>query len=158
MNLTQFLKKIDTIVMNSPQEKLTEFIHNIARTLPENQRSEFLEKLYEIAGEVSVEGKKHLPEDYNTEEIQRVLCQTREKLLLIENGELCLVGNLNEEYDDWYDSSEDEFIFEDPENVMGMIEEACDLIHQCVDRELYRESYELADMLIALEVEVFKMS
>lgn len=154
MNLTQFIKQIDTIVMNLPQEKLAEFIHNIARTLPENQRSEFLGKLYGIAGGVPTEDTEHSPEEYNAEVMQRKLCQTREKLQLIENGELCLVGNLNEEYDDWYDSSGDEFIFEDPENIVEMIEEACNLIHQCVDREWYRECYEVADMLIALEVGV----
>ena len=154
MNLTQFIRKIDMIAMDLPQEKLTEFIHNVARTLPEEQRPGFLEKLYGIAGEALVEDKKQLPEQYNAEEIQRKLCQIREKLLLIENGELCLVGNLNEEYDDWYSSSEDEFIFEDPENIVGIIEEACNLIHQCVDCELYRECYEIADMLISLEVVV----
>jgi hypothetical protein len=42
MNLTQFLKQVDTAVMNMPQEKLAAFIHTIARSLPESQREMFI--------------------------------------------------------------------------------------------------------------------
>ena len=154
MNLTQFIKRVDTVITNLPQKKLAEFIHNMARGLSENQREDFLNKLYDMAGEVSVESDKQLIEKYNTKEIQKELCQIQAELLRIERGELCLIGNLNEEYDDWYHDSADEFIFEDSKNIIEIIEKACDIIHQCVDCELYEECYEFADMLIALEIMV----
>ena len=58
----------------------------------------------------------------------------------------------NEEYDDWYNSSAPEFLFEDPEHIFKTIEEACKLVHLCIDEELYSDSYKLADDLIATEI------
>lgn len=145
MNLTQFLMHVDAIIANSPQEKLAEFIHNAARGLPEYQRADFLEKLRDAARDSIAEDDNHLTEQ---------LCQVQEELQLIEKGGLCLVGDYNEEYDDWYSSLADEFIFRDPDNIAGIVENACDLLHQCVDNGHYQECYELANKLITLKIEV----
>lgn len=69
-------------------------------------------------------------------------------------GKLCLEGELNEEYDDWYDDCGDEFLFEDPKGVLSTMEKACELVHRCVDAELYQEGYELFSQLWRLEVTV----
>lgn len=71
---------------------------------------------------------------------------------MIEEGELCLVGELNERYDDWYDNDEEMFLFEDPQNVLGIIKKTCHLIHHCVDTELYGECYELVDVSMGISV------
>lgn len=42
MNLPQFLKQIDAGVAEMPREMLEAFIHELARTLPEDRRSQFL--------------------------------------------------------------------------------------------------------------------
>ena len=44
--------------------------------------------------------------------------ELKEKLSKIEDWEMCLIGELNEEYDDWYNSSAPEFLFEDPEHIL----------------------------------------
>lgn len=154
MNLTQFIKQTDAILINSPQEKLAEFIHDMARILPEHQRTDFLRKLHSITGEKPAADTKYLLQKHNIEDIQEKLRLFKEKIISIENGELCLVGSLNEEYDDWYSGPGEEFTFEDPNNIAGIIEEACNLVHEGVECQLYRECYELADELIALEVMV----
>lgn len=40
-----------------------------------------------------------------------------------------ITGILNEQYDDWYDDSDDEFGYEDNDGISGMLEEACDFVH-----------------------------
>ncbi len=57
------------------------------------------------------------------------------------------------EYDDWYNSSEEEFLFEDPEDILGTIDTAIDLIHRCVDMEMYEEGCSLARKLSVIEVQ-----
>jgi len=48
MNLLQFLKRVDEEAINMSWEQLTFFLHDLARTLPENKRLEFLTKLNNV--------------------------------------------------------------------------------------------------------------
>ena len=50
MNSTQFLKAVDQAVAAMSKEQLAEFIHDTARTLPENQREDFLAEMLFFAG------------------------------------------------------------------------------------------------------------
>lgn len=152
MNLTQFLKRVDADASNMTQEQLVVFLHNIARTLPENQRIEFLRKLNNVNDSTDIEKIISEVEKRNVSELLINLKQIKQDLALIENGELRLVGNLNEEYDDWYNSEEDEFLFEDPKGVLKIIENACNMVHQCVDCELLKEGYELASILLTIAI------
>ena len=78
----------------------------------------------------------------------------RTRLERMESGELCLEGSLNPEYDDWYSSAEEEFLYSDPEGILDIIEEACRFVHQCVDCEEYQAACELTGILIGLDIMV----
>jgi len=78
----------------------------------------------------------------------------RTRLERMESGELCLEGSLNSEYDDWYSSAEEEFLYSDPEGILDIIEEACRFVHQCVDCEEYQAACELTGILIGLDIMV----
>lgn len=78
----------------------------------------------------------------------------KEKLENIEKWEMGLVGSLNEEYDDWYCDGSEEFLYEDPEGVLDVIENACSLVHECIDAEDYHAAFELAEILVGLKVMV----
>ena len=60
---------------------------------------------------------------------------------------------INVVFVDWYNSDADEFLFEDPEDVLGTVDTAIDLIHRCVDMELYEDGCILAEQLAAIEVQ-----
>lgn len=45
MNLIEFLKEVDTATAAMSQEKMKAFIHEIARTLQEEERTDFLHML-----------------------------------------------------------------------------------------------------------------
>lgn len=154
MNLTKFLSQVDTAMTGMEEEKLQGFIRGYARILPEDKRDDFLKRLLEAGGNPGTgqDGKQTGGSDEAV--IREEIRQIRGKLRRIENGELCLVGNLNEEYDDWYDNISDEFIFEDPDRVCGIIEDACDLVHRCADHGMYAEGYQLADWLLLLTIQV----
>lgn len=152
MNLTQFLKRVDADASNMTQEQLVIFLHNIARTLPQNQRIEFLRKLSNVNGSTDAEIIVSEVEERNVSELLINLKKIKHDLALIENGELRLVGNLNEEYDYWYNSEADEFLFEDPQGVLKIIENACNMVHQCVDYELLKEGYEFANILLTIAI------
>jgi len=146
MNLPKFLNEVDSVTDILPKEQLGAFIHDVARTLPEERRVEFLDRLKALHGQ----GEAIKEENKDSVKFEML----KEKLEKIERGELCLIGSLNEEYDDWYNSDSEEFLYEDPKKILGVIEQASDFVHQCVDTEAYQEGYEIADMLLGLEIMV----
>lgn len=156
MNFTQFLKAVDQAAAAMSKEQLAEFIHDTARMLPENQREDFLaEMLLFAAGKethICPELSKADQEAAADFEQKRSFLRTR--LERMESGELCLEGSLNPEYDDWYSSAEEEFLYSDPEGILDIIEEACRFVHQCVDCEEYQAACELTGILIGLDIMV----
>lgn len=156
MNFTQFLKAVDQAAAAMSKEQLAEFIHDTARTLPENQREDFLAEMLLFAGgketHICPELSKADQEAAADFEQKRSFLRTR--LERMESGELCLEGSLNPEYDDWYSSAEEEFLYSDPEGILDIIEEACRFVHQCVDCEEYQAACELTGILIGLDIMV----
>lgn len=156
MNFTQFLKAVDQAAAAMSKEQLAEFIHDTARTLPENQREDFLAEMILFAGgketHICPEPSKADQEAAADFEQKRSFLRTR--LERMESGELCLEGSLNPEYDDWYSSAEEEFLYSDPEGILDIIEEACRFVHQCVDCEEYQAACELTGILIGLDIMV----
>ena len=156
MNFTQFLKAVDQAAAAMSKEQLAEFIHETARTLPENQREDFLAEMLLFAGSkeahICPEPSKADQEAAADFEQKRSFLRTR--LERMESGELCLEGSLNPEYDDWYSSAEEEFLYSDSEGILDIIEEACRFVHQCVDCEEYQAACELTGILIGLDIMV----
>ena len=76
----------------------------------------------------------------------------RENLKSIELQEVTITGILNEEYDDWYDNSDEEFYYEDNSGISAMLEEACDFVHICMDRERYKEGFEVGNQMFAMKM------
>ena len=156
MNFTQFLKAVDQAAAAMSKEQLAEFIHETARTLPENHREDFLAEMLLFAGSkethICPEPSKADQEAAADFEQKRSFLRTR--LERMESGELCLEGSLNPEYDDWYSSAEEEFLYSDSEGILDIIEEACRFVHQCVDCEEYQAACELTGILIGLDIMV----
>lgn len=151
MNLTKFLSEVDAVSNGMSREELLDFIHDIARTLAENKRENFLDRLNIICGAA---GRHQKTNDEKGDMEHNMFEEIKENLKNIEDGELCLEGSLNEEYDDWYDSSADEFLFEDPNGVMENLQNACDFLHQCVKRGEYENGYKIAKILVGLQIAV----
>lgn len=152
MNLPIFLKKVDEIAANLSQEELRKFVHEIARTLAEGKRSDFINtlKLYDNSLDNPVSEK--FPKDDGYSELLKNIEEIKVRLIEINEGIRLLDSEYNPEWDDWYNSDADEVLFRDPTGVIKDIERAMDLIHSCVDMEAYQEGSELADMLSVVEV------
>ena len=150
MNLNQFLKSVDKTAATMTKETLTDFLHDIARTLPEKEREDFLMRLQGKGRKR--ESPYEIPEE--GEDFEQKKDFLKSQLERIENWELGLEGCLNEEYDDWYCSEEEEFLYSDPEGVVPVIEDACRFVHQCIDHENYEAAREIADILIGLDIMV----
>lgn len=150
MNLPQFLKEVDHLSEIMSKNELSVVLHDIARTLPEADREDFLGRLRRLS-------EKPIPsqaEAHEKEDIQQEYQSLKEQLEKIESWEMCLVGSLNEEYDDWYCDSNEEFLYEDPEGVLDVLERACDFVHMCIDHEEYKAGYDIAEILIDLQIMV----
>lgn len=152
MNLSKFLNDVDSLSQSMEKKQLTTFVHDIARVFSENSRDDFLNRLKKCICDKEIDSS-HIRIEY-TKEDKNNYERIKEKLTKIENWEICLSGYLNEECDDWYNSDEDEFKIEDPEGIGIIIEEACKFVHNCVDKEMYEEGYEISEMLIGLKIMV----
>lgn len=150
MNLPKFLKQVDHISGMMTKEETAAFIHDIARTLPEAMRENFLARLKGASGKEEICEKEEMKDMQGSSEFQSV----KGKLESIEKWEMGLAGSLNEEYDDWYCDYSEEFLYEDPEGVLDIIENACNLVHECIDLADYHAAFELAEILVGLEVMV----
>ena len=154
MNYPIFLKEVDKLVLQCDVEALRAIIHELARTLPEENRSRFLNTLQRFASSE----ERGIASEHNIRSGNSEFSENVEKMITsleeIRNGDRCLDSELNEEWDDWNDSEEDEFKFSDSENILDDISSAFELIHQCVDREEYRIGGKLALALASLDVSV----
>lgn len=153
MNLIKFLTVVDEEAARLSREQLCTFLHEYARTLPEAWRENFLLGLSQ-SGVAALVQKSELQCHKEKVELEKRITVLKEKLALVADGELCLDSEYNPEYDEWYNSKEEEFILSDPEGIVKTIQEACELVHECVDKEFYQEGLELADVLLALIIDV----
>ncbi len=144
MNLPTFLKAVDKAVNQLSPEDLALFVHDLARLLPEKHRDGFLARLCKTDPKAPQDAVM-LPEQF---------VWFKEKLNAIADETLCLEGNINEEYDDWYNDDEDEFTFDDPEHICQTIEQAVQFVHACVDNACYNDAYETARQLLPLQISV----
>lgn len=149
MNLTNFLKQTDALTARCSADQLAAFIHEMGRGFPEHRREAFLEMLKSVGNQAGTAPDKPGDTDIDFDEMYR---HVRENLKRIDSQEITISGILNEEYDDWDDDCSEEFYYEDDSGISGMLEEACDFVHICMDRERYREGFEVGDQLLAMEI------
>lgn len=146
MNLPGFLKLTDEECAARTREELACFIHETARKLPEEKREEFLDALRGIGDSGA------LAQDKRAQSFPERCDAMAAELARIENGELELESEINEEYDDWYNSAEEEFLFSDPDGIGRILEKACAFLYECVDNEAYVTGSETAEILLELEI------
>ena len=141
MNLPQFLKLIDDTTSKMTKKELEECMHKFARSLPEEQRDWFVSL---ISGKAS--------RTKNSE--QNVSHELYNQLESIISGEYRLDSEYNEMWDEWYDNEESEFVFEDSDGLLPIIEEACTELHRFIDSAEYNDAYRLGQLLLNMEVQV----
>ena len=146
MNLTEFLKTVDSIMRDKTREELAVFVHEQARQLPKDEREIFLQKLNSQREDDSRKGDE-------TSDLREAVKQAEAKLELIETGELYLREEYNEEYDDWYNSSAEEILYIDDDGLCGILDRCMQMVEDCIDHALYSMAYELAENLVCLEIQ-----
>lgn len=151
MNYTEFIRRTDKIIESMPPENLAAFLHDCARSVPECKREAFLERFISFSDQDVGWEEDSRMDTFDREQLKAAIKKNMERLEQINDEEVMLQEELNEEYDDWYDNGE-EFFYEDPENICGDIEEGIRLVHECIDREMYQECYDLADFLLAMVI------
>ena len=149
MNLTNFLKQTDALVAQYSTEQLIAFIHEIGRVFPEHRREDFLQMLRSVGNKEEKASKKNTEKDIDFDEMYR---HVRENLKSIDSQEITITGILNEEYDDWYNDSDEEFYYEDNNGISDMLAEACDFVHICMDWERYKEGFEVGNQMLEMEI------
>ena len=149
IRLPQLLSQTDALTSQMTVEELRNFIREIARTFPEGERSPFLSKLQEIQKE-----EKSWTAAADHEKIKQEIRMIMKKFSEIQEGEICLDSECNEEWDDWNDSDEEEFLFSDPRKLLPDVQQAIKMIHACIDQEFFGElPAELAECLSVLEIQ-----
>lgn len=149
MNLTNFLKQTDAAAAQYSAEQLAAFIHDIGRVLPEHYREDFLRRLKAIGEKAEKEPDTDAEDG---PEFDGMYQQVRNNLKIIDSQEITITGILNEEYDEWYSDSGEEFYYEDSSGISDMLAEACDFVHVCMDTERYKEGFEIGKQLFLMEI------
>ncbi len=151
MNLPRFLDYVDDKTQKMTHEELEMFIHEFARKLSENKRDGFIALIDSLC--VADEGHAfHKEESDGKNQVIEQINQIIPKLEEINSGAVCLDSEYNEEWDDWYNSDDEVILFSDPEDLLYDVREAINLIHQCIDMELFEEGYKLSETVSYLEI------
>lgn len=150
MNLVQFTKEVDKLISEISEDELRKIILELARVYPENQRSIFMKVLKAHTSEEkpAVSGFQK----YFAEDTKNKIEDIHEKLEQINHGDLCLDSKYNEEWDDWYNSDDEEIIFSDPCGITKIIDEAIRLVNRCADIGMTDAGYKLAYELSLLNI------
>lgn len=119
MNLPQYLNLIDSRTANMSRDELAASIHQIARVLPEERR-DWLLSVIGSGSEETVETESEASDNLY-EQLDRIM-----------SGEIRLDSDFNEEWDDWYNSDVPEFLFEDNDRILPVIQSACSELHRLV--------------------------
>lgn len=149
MNLTNFLKQIDVITAQYSAEQLVAFIHDIGRVLPEQGREDFLKRLKAVGNKTEKEPAKDAKKELEFHKMHQLV---RKNLKIIDSQEITVKAIWNEDYDDWYDESSEEFYYVDDSGVSNMLAEACDFVHACMDMEQYKEGFQTGNQLLSMEI------
>lgn len=149
MNLTNFLNQTDTLTAQYTPDQLISFIHDIARVIPEDRREDFLKRLKAAGGK---SGEASVKDTENESAFHEKYKLVRNNLKRIDSQEITVESVWNEEYDEWYDDSGEEVYYKDDSGISDMLEEACDFVHTCMDREKYKEGYEIGNQLFSMEI------
>lgn len=155
MNLAKFMKFVDDAVSEMTGEQKTAFIHEIARTLPERQRSHFIETLKSVRTDKNAADNRKDPTLDAVELLHRDIERVTKVLNAIADGDLRLDSEIDYQYNNrWgWDDDECKFIYSDPEDILPTINKAIGLLHRCIDLEAYPEGVELARNLFNLTVD-----
>ena len=156
MNLIHFLERVDAMATQYPAEQLRTFIHEIGRALPESEREDFLKRLKAAGEKTEKEPKKEAAKEpardaEGEQAFQEQYQRIRNHLKTIDSQEIALEGVWNDEYDDWYGDSR-EWTYQDNDGISDMLAEACAFVHTCLDREQYREGYQIGKQLFSMEI------
>ena len=149
MNLTNFLKQTDALTSQYSTEQLIAFIHDIGRACPEHRRDVFLEMLKCAGRQAEKAANKNVINDADFDEMYSHI---RADLKSIESEEVTITAVLNEEYDDWYGDSDEEFYYDDNSGISNMLERACDFVHICMDMERYKEGFAVGKQMLEMEI------
>ena len=144
MNLTKFMEEVDSIAKKYEKEKLLRIVHDVARTLPETSRDNFIQ----LIKNVDVSSRRPLKQKDDSSFKQQYE-KWNAVLTALEEGEKYLL----EEYDDWYNSSVDEMLYEDPDGIGEDLDGICKFIHKCTDAEEYQYAAETGRRFFALEIQ-----
>ena len=151
MKLPQFLDVVDNQTKSMSHDELEQFIHEIARKLPEKQRDDFIDLINQVISTKSISSST-IPNDNGETDVKNQILNIIPKLEKINSGEVCLDSEYNEEWDDWYNSDAEEILFSDPQKLLPDIANAIRLVHKCIDLELYEDGSKLCEVVCYLEI------
>lgn len=150
MNYPTFLKEVDALSARCDADSLRAFVHELARTVQEDQREHFLSSLRGFCGVTEQARLTTSKADCLKNKVDDILAA----LGKIETGERELESEYNGSWNDWDDEEENEYEFSDSDELLDDIERAFALMHECLDKEEYSKGLELARELSLLRIRV----
>ncbi len=115
--------------LNISKDQLQRYIHELARTLPENKRQDFIDKL-SLYTKAKDKSSTIIGEEKHKDDLIKKIKTLADKVRHISDSNRYINSELNEEWDDWYNSDKDEFFFTDDQGVLKDINNAIGLVHK----------------------------
>lgn len=153
MNLSEFQKKTEQMIVSMNEKELMQFIYKLTRKVPEGKREEFITMLMQSGGSHSIEEQAKIMQRNKSEEqkIQEEFEQLKNNIGKIQEGEMYIHAY---GYEQGYWGDNWKYEYEDPEGVGNIYENGCRLLVRCVNTGLYAIAEEIFNLLWENEVSV----
>lgn len=152
LRLPEFLDIIDTKTSEMSRDMLIRFIYEVARTVPEQKRCDWILLLNQMNHAVDVAAE---PDAENLEQlanhVEAMIACLEE---IAEDEDRYVDSEYNPEWDDWYNPDVDETLYYDSTDIASDIRRGMELIHRCVALGAYEKGIDLVDELLHLEIPV----
>ena len=144
------MKKADQILETYDSKRMHDYIMNLAFACSETNREDFLQQL---------DSFKRIPNYFQKKKKYwqtQVLNLIDELNYVVEQG--FGINRVFDEYEHdygWDDDFDNEtYDYLDDHELLPVVSDAIDAIHQCVDLEIFQEGYELSKNLLGLNIDI----
>ena len=150
MKQNDFLEKANQILETYDSKRMHDYIMNLAFACSETNREDFLQQLdsFKMIPNYFQKKKKY----WQTQ----VLNLIDELSYVVEQG--FGINRVFDEYEydyGWDDDFDNEtYDYLDDHELLPVVSDAIDAIHQCVDLEIFQEGYELSKILLGLNIDI----
>lgn len=153
MKKEEFVPLIESIISSYSKERLINVLMALADEANEEEQEKIQRVLFGKMNLKTLNDLKKAHHELEVEDIKRETKKVLDSLNRIKKEKLTIVKEINYDYDDWYQDSDEEFIYSDPNLIMDAIKYSSKVLEKGIELGLTHELLGLVNELISFSAD-----